>query len=699
MVFFQAMLLTGYAYAHFIAKVLPLKVQALLHLSLLALFTLVLPLSLPPGAQPPDGAGQEWWQLGIMLTSIGGPFFVLAASAPLFQHWFASSKHEDAENPYFLYAVSNIGSMLSLLGYPVIIEPLLGVREQTEVWFGGYLLLFALTMVCAWMIRNGTKPLPPLSVGGENEKVRWLDRALWIGLSFIPSSLMLGVTSLITTDIASAPFLWIIPLTIYLATFIIAFSTKPLVPLSIARELAPYLIAFNILSFMVTAFVTMQFAMVVLNLLTFYMCAQLCHGELARKRPAPSHLTEYFLLISVGGVMGGIFNALIAPNIFLEPIEYSMVLATIGFIVWAGKAQKPVITLKFNTIDDKARLKKLLTVDLATVILAIAGFLFIRFTESNFIQAIGTLAVFGFLLVMVPNRAVFACTAAVALLLFQSTTWSTNKTLLTMDRNYFGSLKVYTDRNINFLYHGTTLHGAQFQDEEHKLYPVTYYSPGSSASDIFTELDKKKGEQKIGVIGLGVGSVACYAQKGREFDFYEIDEDVVKVAENPKYFSYLSACNSPYNVILGDGRLKLAEKPEGYYDMIFLDAFSSDNIPIHLLTKEALSLYMSRLKPGGILMMNISNRFLDLRRPLTTTMREINSPIYFKYHKPHNVEGDVSELYVQSIFAVAAKDESTLTPYLENYQDWGPLKHPVDVRPWTDDYANILPSLFVWKFE
>lgn len=695
MVFFQAMLLAGYAYAHLVAKFVPLRGQAFLHLALLALFTLVLPLALPEGIRPPEEGGQAFWQLGVMLTCIGGPFFVLAASAPLFQHWFSSTGHEDAENPYHLYAVSNIGSMVSLLGYPLVIEPLMGLHQQTAVWFGGYILLIILTGACAWLVRDGKKPVPPLSTGEDRAAISWKMRFVWIFLSFVPSSLMLGVTTIITTDLASAPFLWILPLTIYLATFIIAFSKKPFITVPVSREIAAYMISFIIIAFMISGFVTLEIPMIFMHLLTFFICAQLCHGELARSKPTTSHLTEYFLLISVGGVLGGIFNALIAPVIFLIPVEYSLTLATIGFIIWIGEDKYRVIRGAFNDLHDRAKSRRLLLVDLGTIAIGLAGFAFAFFVKSHFIQVICSIGIFIYFIMTLNNRFVFAVTACIALLLFQPGMWNTQKKLIALDRNYFGTMKVYTQQNINFFYHGTTLHGAEFQVEKLKYEPVTYYSPGGPASDIFKVMDKKKGEQKVAGLGLGVGSIVCYKAPGRHFDFYEIDADVVKIAEDPKYFSYLSGCGN-YNIILGDARLKIADKPDAEYDMIFVDTFSSDNIPVHIMTKEGFETYLKKLKPHGIIGMNISNRYFDLRPVLTSIARELGLTIYFKMHKPTKVEGEVSELYTESIFAVLAEDPADVAPFVENY-GWKPLANDPQKKAWTDDYANVLSALYALK--
>jgi spermidine synthase len=694
MVFFQAMLLAGYAYAHFVAKYLPLKMQAILHLALLIVFTCVLPLALPVDAQAPEESGQALWQLGVMLTSIGGPFFVLAASAPLFQHWFASSGHEDAENPYFLYAISNTGSMLALLGYPLLAEPLLTLTQQTHTWFYGYIVLIGLTAASAWLVRGGTKPIPPLNDGGDGAVIKPYSRLLWIALSFIPSSLMLGVTSLITTDIASAPFLWVLPLTIYLATFIAAFARKQLFDIVVTRNLTAYLIALSIFMFMLSSFVMLKAVMVGVHLLTFFFCGLLCHSELAKARPSTSHLTEYFLLISVGGVLGGIFNALIAPLIFLTPVEYPLVLGIVGIVIWIGSATIPAIKGKFNQLEDKARPKKLMAIDVLMIVLGLGLIAATYYIDNNRIQMFGAFAIFVFLLCTVLNRPAFTITAFVALLLFHSPLWSTGKKLMALDRNYFGVIKVYEQYGYNFLFHGTTLHGAQSRHEGYEKTPLTYYNPQSPAADLFRFLKERGGSQKVAALGLGIGSIACFTDRGRTFDFYEIDPDVVKVAENPEYFSFLSGCGSPYKIIMGDARMKIGQAPDRSYNLIFIDTFSSDNIPVHMMTKNAFKTYIKKLSGNGIIAVHISNRHLDLRGPLAAIAKDLGLTMYYKSVMPKKTPGDVSSVFTVSRYVVMAKDAKTIAPLMEK-DAWTTYTMNKDQKVWTDDYANMLGTMFI----
>jgi spermidine synthase len=330
------------------------------------------------------------------------------------------------------------------------------------------------------------------------------------------------------------------------------------------------------------------------------------------------------------------------------------------------------------------------------VIVGAAICLVVYTSEDKAIQMTGSLAIFFYMFLTVQKRGPFAFVCLIALLCFQTSIWVTTKQLVAQDRNYFGIIKVYNDNNINFFYHGTTLHGAQPQEEKYRYRPVTYYSPGSPISNIFAELDKQKGKQEISVLGLGVGSVACYKAPGRHYDFYEIDSDVAKFAEDEKYFTYLSGCGSPYTIILGDGRLKIAEQPDKKYDLIFLDAFSSDNIPIHIMTKEAFEIYFAKLADDGIITMNISNRFFDLRPVLVAIGKELGFTVYFKIHQPEMKKGEISSLYTQSVFAVMSKDEKKIAAYVEKY-DWKPYTKDKIVRAWTDDYANILGSFISFR--
>lgn len=697
MVFFQVMLLAGYAYAHFSAKFLSLKLQACLHLALLALFIFVLPITLPPNLLAPSDDGQAWWQLSLMASMIGGPFFVIAASAPLFQHWFSASGHKDAENPYFLYAVSNTGSLLALLSYPFVIEPLLTLSEQSYAWLSGYLVLIIFAALCALKIYNGQKPIAPLpDARGHDESSIWKMRAAWLILAFIPSSLMLGLTSYIATDLASLPLLWILPLTLYLLTFIIAFSRTPWIDLAPLREITAYALCAVVIAFIITSFKAPPFYVILIQVVGFILSAQLCHSQLAALKPSPSRLTEFYLVISAGGVLGGVFNALIAPAVFSTPIEYALTLSLVGFVIWAGHAKIPHITLNFNTVDDKAKRRKLIALDALMLGIGVATCALAIWTRNPMLQMLGCIGTACFIFMLVQNRPVFAIYCAITLLLFQSTTmWQKDKTTLETRRNYFGVMRVYDFGYAHTLQHGTTLHGAQYQEPSLKLAPTTYYSPISPAADIFYYFDEKSGRdkpQRFATLGLGVGSVNCFMAESRTYDFYEIDKDVIEIASNPEYFSYLTDCDQGHNIILGDARLMISKAPDAYYDMIFVDTFGSDAIPIHIVTKEAFETYLKKLKPGGIIAVNVTNRYFDLRVPIDAIVRELGLSAAYKFKILQAGVNTINPLDSSAAFIVIGRDPVDIAHFME-LEQWEPLRTKRKMSPWTDDYANILPAL------
>lgn len=679
MVFFQAMLLAGYGYAHLIARYLPLSIQIGIHLAILGACAFFLPIALPPDVAPPVD-GQALWQLGLMLTIIGGPFFVLAASAPLFQHWFASSGHPDAENPYFLYAVSNAGSMAALLGYPFLIEPFLKLSHQSGLWLGLYILLLACVAVCGLLVFRGRKPAPIGEAATGILKPTWKDRAIWIGLAFIPSSLLLGVTTHITTDIATAPFLWIIPLTLYLLTFIIAFSRREVVSLPMLRDLAGYGLCLILLTYVYISFRSSPLYFSLFHLIGFMTCAQLCHSQLAALKPRAAYLTEFFLLISLGGVIGGIFNALIAPQIFVSPYEYPLVLFLTGLVIWGFSREK--------TPNAPKKRKTMLMDPQAIFLMAIGALCVAMIAKDQTVQIIGCVVMLFMMFVCVPHRGAFALLLAITLFVFEDVKmWAKHREVLATERDYFGIMTVYKNGDTHSLEHGTTMHGAQYMDER-RMTPTTYYSPKGPAADLFHHLDARSGTPvQIAGLGLGVGSIACYSAPNRFFDFYEISKAVVDIAQNADYFTYLRDCGSPYRIILGDARLKIQESPNAYYDLIFIDTFSSDNIPVHVMTEEAIWTYLSKLKQGGIIAFHISNRYMDLRYPLSAIAENMGLLAAFRFHiaSPENrtAPRDSNSLYV--IMSRTPEDMA----YFTKEKGWLLLPAKDGFRPWRDDYANV----------
>ena len=686
MVFFQAMLLAGYAYAHGTSHFLSIRAQAVLHAILLLAFAAFLPVMLPAGLHPASGTPPALWQLGVMAMIVGAPFFIIAASAPMFQRWFSASDHKDAANPYFLYAASNIGSMAALLSYPVIVEPLMTLNIQSLGWAGGYGVLTALSILCAVTVwKNGKGVARAQRDAAEPVSLRM--KLLWVALAFIPSSLLLGVTTYVTTDIASVPLLWIVPLALYLATFIIVFARRPVFNMrdcvifySVMVIFAVYMIAAGVFDRMTIMFV--------IHFFLFFFAALLCHKFLAEKRPAAAHLTSFYMYMSLGGVLGGMFNALLAPLVFTVPVEYTLVLCLTLFVRAAIMQDK----YPFQIPSSLAPVFKSPSFWLAAATLIASIVAWDRGVIGYYYLAAGLA---GLSLIAMRRQPVsFALFGALILLLHSPLTSNLQAKALLSERNFFGVLRVTdtADGTMRQFLHGTTLHGAQPLDPAQRLMQMTYYNPVGPLGDAFRLLDDGPAVQKIGGIGLGVGTIACYIRAGRSFDFYEIDPAVARIAENRDLFTYLSDCGSPYRITLGDGRLRVEDAPDGSYDLLLIDAFSSDNIPMHLLTLEAFQTYMRKVKPNGMIVFNISNRFIDLEPQLAALSEVTKVPSLQKYSSSGPVSPDSALRYAASDYILFTPDPEKLIR-LRTQDGWNTTTMKPGFRLWTDDYANILAAL------
>ncbi|MCB1651560.1 MAG: fused MFS/spermidine synthase [Alphaproteobacteria bacterium] len=682
MLFFQVALLAGYAYAHGTSRLLGVRTQSLLHIFLLLCFIAVLPLTLPEGAIPPAEQDPTLWQLSVMALSVGGPFFVLAASAPMFQRWFAVSDHRDAHNPYFLYGASNLGSVSALLAYPVLAEPLLNLSQQSNLWMFGYFALIICAVCSALMVWPKASFFNHVHAHLNNnaQPVTWRQRAEWIVLAFIPSSLMLGVTNFITTDIASMPLLWVIPLTLYIGTFILVFSRKTFVSNDILAIVQGVLLALFALSLFATK-PAHSFSIIFLHLLLFFVSAWMCHSLLVSKKPHAAHLTEFYLLMSLGGALGGFFNAIIAPQIFTYVWEYPLVLVASAFCRFGGQ--------RTPLFPDERRKNLLYYAGVVCFAVILACF-YLWGTHSKVLSPILGLGCFFVLVFYINTRWIFAVLVACLVLVHPpGLALGPSVDILDSSRNFFGVLKVVDSRKppIRMLMHGTTNHGIQSTDPQYRLERLSYYSKFSPLADVFSYFDARDGQQKVSVLGLGTAATACYTKEGRFFDFFEIDPDVVKIAEDPKYFTYLSDCGSPYQIILGDARLKISEQLDHTYDLIILDVFSSDNIPIHLLTAEAIRIYQSKLKNNGVLLFHISNNYLDLEPVLAATAQMIDVPSFARVTGGGKIEG-IGLPYYPSHWVIMSSADDFLS-YLRD-QKWSESLTSPSIRSWSDHYSNIL---------
>lgn len=671
MLFFQLLLLGGYAYAHGTTKYMSIRSQAILHIVLLTIFFFVLPIAIPDGWVPPLSKDPTWWQLSLMTITVGGPFFVLSGSAPMFQRWFSGTDHKDADNPYFLYGASNLGSMTALLLYPVLIEPSLNLSEQSNTWMYGYLGLIVLTLICALLVwKTSVRKAVQKAVKSE-EVITWARRGKWLLLSFIPSSLMLGVTTYITTDVASVPLLWIIPLALYVGTFIIVFARKPIITEAKSSEIFGLLLVFMFVFMML--YQPKGIVFVPFHMILFFFAALVCHGALASSKPSAAKLTEFYLIMSIGGALGGVFNALIVPNIFVIPVEYALVLGLAVCMRFANEKQEKPKYYLF----------------LAGLIVVVAINWAIE-SESMLLKGVLTFVALSGLALTMNKRWVFGLTIAVTLLLTPpGSVWDfINNDVILQDRNFFGVMRVIdTDDNQRYFVHGTTVHGTQSLEKGYEQTPMSYYADTSPIADMFSFASENFGKQKVAVLGLGVGVTACFDKEGRSFDFFEIDPGIIRIAQDPQYFTFLSGCGSPYKIIEGDARLTLGYKEDKSYNFILADAYSSDNIPVHLITREAVELYLSKLKPDGILGFNISNSYLDIEPVLAEIAESFDIKGYAKFSKAKTIDGLEVKSNDTAAFAFAMNDEQEAF-FIEN--GWTPAQKRDGVGLWTDTFSNIV---------
>ncbi|WP_282604592.1 spermidine synthase [Pelagibius sp. Alg239-R121] len=703
MVFFQTVLLAGYAYAHFSVKLLGERRQAYLHLFVLASAFVVLPIGLPFDARPWPGQ-PELWLLWTLTQSVGLPFLAVAATAPLLQKWFSTTGHPHAQDPYFLYGASNIGSLIALLGYPFLIEPVLTLGEQSRGWMFAYGFLALLIFVCLRVARRTVdEPVcaefeaNPDVAGADSESPDWSARLKWIVLALVPSSLLLGVTTHISTDVAAVPLLWVIPLALYLLTFVIVFSRRPLLRHGWMLRLQPIVLVPLLASF-IWPFGVWIAAPV--HLIAFFVTAMVCHGELARRRPAVDHLTEFYLWMSFGGMVGGFFAALVAPVIFESVVEYPLMVVLACLLRPFGKTKDGNTPL--------ARSKLVLDVVLPLIIFAaLAVPLLALKTDFSELGLIGVFVVFQLIALSIYGfsaRPIRLSLGFSAVLLAMAVT-DRSERVIAQDRSFFGISRITqtADGRFNLLTHGTTLHGAQHSDPEKWRDPLTYYHRAGPIGQLFEALDTTgQNPLRIGAVGLGAGTLACYRRPGQDWTFFEIDPTMERIARDPEHFRYLSACAARSPVVIGDARISLQSEEDGKYDVLVFDAFSSDAIPMHLLNREALALYQAKLAVGGVMAFHISNRTLDLL-PIVARLAEDAGLAGRFQNFVLPGEGYLNDYKVGSKWVVLAHRDADLmfleTAFSEDLAGhdlqpgWRNLEDQPKGRLWTDDFSDILGAL------
>ena len=683
MLFFQGALLLGYFYAHSLPKWLGLRRHTILHIALLGLCLLLLPIRVEESAWSLRLDHPSLWLLSVLTISLGAPFVLLSSTGPLLQVWFSRTSHPSAQNPYFLYAASNAGSLIALLSYPFLIEPAITLGGQARWWSLGYIVLAAVVFISASYLRapgaarlNAVEPATPAAHVGRRTMLRWTL------LAFVPSSFFLALTTYMTTDIAAVPLLWIIPLVLYLLSFTIVFGRRTWISQSVLVRWQPIgLIALAVID--VWGPSASGPWLLPLHLLVFFVTALVCHGELATSKPPPSRLTDFYLCIAVGGVLGGIFNALVAPAVFDSVLEYPLtILIACAVRPWPGGQ------------PSSSRMRGW---ELALMIAACAVLVGTRLSDADRPATVAVLissAVVAMVCLRM-SRDPARFTLAIGLVVIAAmVTMGARRGILLRERNFFGVREVREDtqKRLRWLMHGTTNHGAQSIDPAKRHEPVTYYHRPGPIGDVFRAFPPMPG-RRVAVIGLGAGGLVAYAGAGEEWTFYEIDPDIARVANDTSYFTYLRDTPASVRVVLGDGRLSLAEAPDRHYDMIVVDAFSSDAIPTHLLTLEALSVYRSKLSETGIIAWHLSNRYLDLEPVLARFIRKagVAGLIRMDINRTPELESNG----YPTVWAAIASEPSQLGA-LRNDTRWRSLQIREGVGLWTDDFSNIF-SVFIWS--
>jgi hypothetical protein len=696
--FFQAALLVGYGYAHALQRLRSLKAQALAHGTALLLAAVALPLRINELVGPPSSNHPTLWLLGVLAVSIGAPFAVLSATAPLVQAWHARTFGEgEGKEPYALYAASNLGSLLALLAYPLIVEPSLTLHAQRFGWSGGY-VAFAVLMagLAITVIRAGGAKAPVREAPSHAAPIRWRDRLIWIALAAIPSSLMLGVTTYITTDVASAPFLWVLPLALYLLTFIIAFQARPAIPNDVTLLLQG---AFMALCTALLPFATNSFAILMpVHLGAFFFTALLCHQALVARRPDPARLTEFYFWMSFGGVIGGSFNAFLAPVIFDSVLEYPLVLIAACLVrPWgAGKiGSSSWVMLTLGVLGGAATLA--LNAFVAPHIYAkpfFAGFSQVDAFDLGVHVALAVSVVAAF---MLRGRALLFFTVIVVISIGAAATADRADNSRSW-RSFFGVLRQSETQipaiggPVRMLAHGTTLHGAQAVDPRWRCNPLVYYATTTPIGQVFLAQQREKPALRIGAVGLGTGSVAAYVRAHDQLTFFEIDPLVIKISSDPGHFSYTSLCaKGPVDYVLGDARLTVARQPADIFDILLIDAFSSDAVPTHLLTVQAVQGYLTHLKPDGVLILHLSNRNLELNRPALAVAKAAGGVALIQHYRPPP-GADMGGWPSPEDAVIVARSPAGLARFSHDAR-WRQADAGA-VRPWTDDYTNLFGALW-----
>ena len=679
LVFFQTALLLGYGYAHFSTKKLGRK-QPFLHLPLMALAGLALPFTLNTpiwkwveGQASVGYANPSLLVIAALAGLVGIPFFIVSAGAPLIQRWFSETNDPSAKDPYFLYGASNLGSMLGLFAYPFFFEPRYRLIDQSQIWAAVFGVMVLGMLGCAAMMLRSPATVTEAQAATEETALTWKQRAFWVLLAAIPSSLLTGVSQFVTTNVAPIPLLWVVPLALYLFTFNLAFTNKRFVSTHGLSRAAPLLIC---PLFVMLVLDEHQPVSALIHLAAFFVAAWMCHSRLYDERPGTKFLTEFYVWVSVGGLVGGAFNGLLAPSIFNNLWEYPLALLAVAAVKVPYKEGKYAEQFDFIWIT---------AVGVVTLVaILIAKQLNLQFGPTRTVLTLALPVVLCFVASDRPFRLAGSLGVFFAVSILAGSV-SSGKTLV-QDRSFFGVHRVSQSSTSRYYVHGNTLHGKQ--NLVGSKTPLTYYHPTGPIGQVFKNFSGPTRKDNVALVGLGVGSLASYGEAGQNMTFFEIDPKVVEIATNPKLFTYVSESKAKIDYVLGDARLTLAKQPDGKYGIIVLDAFSSDAIPVHLLTREAFAMYFKKLTPDGVLAVHVSNRYLDLEPVVGQNAKELGFLAWSQVDgitKDEELEGKSS-----SNWMLVARKKSHLGKMAGRLSWWSEVDTFAGTKAWTDDYSNVL---------
>ncbi|CAM2942257.1 spermidine synthase [Legionella worsleiensis] len=660
MLFFQGILLVSYGYVWLLSVLNRSFLWRLVHTALLASSLVAIPLLFHPSEM---NGHPEWNILSDLLAQLGLPLLVVGASAPLLQFAYSQTTSKGASDPYYLYAASNLGSLITLLMYPWLIEKAWGMTLQFHLWSVGYLAYLLLLLFVLYTVRY--KPL-------EQQRVAlgplpWRSMAYWVFLGFIPCSLMLGVTLYISTDVAATPLFWVVPLALYLLTFVLTFTHKPWLSDEWIKRNCIFFLIFTLLGYILKPNQVQVWQVILANLASFFILAMLCHRQLFLRRPQPHLLTLFYFCLALGGVLAGVFNGIVATHLFNQIYEYPLaILLSLFVLPLAHFAKDWWIPL------------------VVTCLLMLHCFIPHIYGYAGF-STFQICAFMALMVIVVFHQSRFGLIASLVIVFaFLYSPFFLDSSILLQQRNFFGVKQVLMKENTHVLISQSTVHGFQLLGEKKPISGFRAYY--GAIKSVVEAMQRERPAMSVTVLGLGAGTMACQFRETDQLKIIEIDQQMIDLARNPKLFTYLRDCLPSVEVIKDDGRLALHKIPDGSQDLILLDAFNSDAIPVHLMTREAFTLYQQKLSKNGVILVNLSNRHLKLLPVLNSISRSLDMVLLNLVHKGIPRLGQFD-----SEWALLTTNEPLVMQVMKGTA-WRFVSDNTQFS-WTDDYSNLIPLL------